>query len=363
MDKSKQNMGVTGLRGILVLMTALGCHYSFLFGTVPASSNLGKRLFDICYTLGLTAPNAFLVMSGYFMYHKYRQPLKQGLGFKNYLFPKIKKIYPLMFFTTIYLFALENIGKWKLGFYPLHGGGGELRFSLPALVASLFGVQSGFFAEGDTMSVNGPSWFVTVLILCYLVFFVIIKLCNNKKTEWGCYVLLVVVGAIFTFHPLPFPLLYETSARGFLFFFEGCLLHIAMDMAYHRKTISLLRLSALILMLLGIVMTLLQGNFLLWQVLLWPCLLYFILTFEPLERFFSFPPFVWAGTRSMSLFLGNLPVLTTFSWLNLWYEWHVDYGIWPVWIIIAILNLMAGQIMYAVFECRIPKLARRKNEK
>ena len=371
MNTEKRNIGVTGLRGILVLMTALGCHYSFLFGMIPASSELGKKIFDICYVLGLTAPNAFFVMSGYFMYHKYRPQIKGGLRFKNYLFPKIAKIYPLMFFSTMYLFILENLGKWKLGFYPLHGGGGELRFSIQALFSSLCGIQSGWFAEGDTMSVNGPSWFIAVLMLCYIVFFGVIKFCQSRKSEWICYALLLVIGTIFTVHPVPFPLLYETSARGFLFFFEGCVLHVVMDMAKQVKKTNWLRCTVLSLMALIIAILFLHGDFIVWQVAAWPCLTYLIFEFRPLDKFLSFAPFVWAGNRSMSLFLGNLPILTTFAWLNIWYEWNVDYGSWTIWILITFLNLTGGQLIYLTFEKWAPSvfqrairlMAKKKNQK
>lgn len=363
MDKVKRNMGVTGLRGILVLMTALGFHYAMLYDTIPASSWAGVKLFQLFYVFGLTAPNVFLIMSGYFMYHNYRQRIKNGLAFKDYLAPKFKKIYPLMIFFHVYLFIIENIGKLQLGFYPLHADGGEIRYSLKALIASVFGVQSGLFAESDSMAVNGPSWFVTTLLICYVLFFLIVKFCRNRKVEWGVYVIIGIIGIIFTFHPVHAPLLYECSARGLLFFFAGIVMHVAMDaMGKERKTQGMCMAVLLIVIMAIITLAVNHNGFTIWQTYLtWPCMVYLIINSGALQKILSFPPFVWAGNRSMSIFLGNLPILTTVSWLNLLFGWNLDYGSWAIWCMIAALTLIVGEITYIIFEVKLPLRVAKSN--
>lgn len=355
-QKEKKNRGLIGLRGFLVLTTALGFHYAMLYGTVPAEGAVGKKMFDIFYLFGLTAPNIFLVMSGYFMYHKYTERIRRGLGFGEYMLPRIKKIYPLMIFFTIYLFVIENIGKLQLGFYPLHADGGELRYSVRSLIVSLLGIQSGLFAEGDTMAVNGPSWFVTTLLLCYSLFFVIVKFCKNQKIERSLYVILGVIGVIFTFHPVHVPLLYECSARGLLFFFAGVIIHIVADVTGEEKRKIRIGLAAgLIVLMAAAAVAVNYNDFTVWQTYLaWPCLVCLIIESPPLQKVLALPPLVWVGERSMSVFLGNLPILTTFSWLNLRYGWKADYGSWRVWIIIFAVTLLVGEATYVMCETWIP---------
>ncbi|MCI8712042.1 MAG: acyltransferase [Ruminococcus sp.] len=354
MKKEKKNSGLIGLRGILVLMTALGFHYSMLYGMVPAKSQVGVRMFNLFYVFGLTAPNVFLIMSGYFMYHKYRQRIRDGLGFKDYLAPRVKKIYPLMIFFHLYLFAVENIGKLQLGVYPLHADGGELRYSLKSLIVSILGIQSGLFAEADSMSVNGPSWFVTTLMLCYILYFLIVRFVKNKQLECAVYVMLGIIGVIFTFRPVHFPFLYECSARGLFFFFAGIIIHIAMDASSENGRKKQICVAILLLIVMGILTVLVNYNdFTVWQTYLtWPCMVYLIINSNTLQKALSFPPFVWVGNRSMSVFLGNLPILTTVSWLNLLYGWNLDYGNWTVWLLVAALTLIIGEITYYIFENR-----------
>ena len=368
-QKEKRNQGLIGLRGFLVLTTALGFHYAMLYGTVPATGTFGKKLFDIFYLFGLTAPNIFLIMSGYFMYHKYRKRIRQGLGFGEYILLRIKKIYPLMIFFTVYLFAVENIGKLQLGFYPLHADGGELRYSVRSLIVSILGIQSGLFAEGDMMAVNGPAWFVTTLLLCYSLFFLIVRFCKNQKTEWSLYLILGLLGVVFTFHPVHAPLLYECSARGWFFFFAGVIMHIVTDITGEkRRNLRVGFAAGLMVFCFAAAVIIHYNDFTVWQTYLaWPCLVYLIIDCPVLQKVFAFPPLVWVGERSMSVFLGNLPILTTFAWLNLRYGWEADYGSWRVWIVLFAVTLLVGQLTYVVFEKWIPSLIgfpqNRKNQR
>lgn len=360
MERNREDRieGLTGLRGMLVLMTALGFHYAMLYGCVPASSLLGRRVFDLFYLFGLTAPNVFLIMSGYFMYYKYRPRIRQGLHLITYLLPRIRKIYPLMIFFTLYLFSIENIGKLRLGYYPLHAGGGELRYSVRALIVSMLGVQSGLFAEGDTMAVNGPSWFVTTLMLCYILFFVIVKFCKNRKVEYGVYIIIGIIGLIFTLHPMSFPLLYECSARGLLFFFAGVIIRIVMEAAGESRRKRLMCAAVFLLgMAGGITLFVNDNDFTVWQTYLtWPCMVYLIINSKVLQKILAFPPLVWVGNMSMSIFLGNLPILTTFSYLNLYYGWNADYGSWAVWLVIVAITLIVGASTYFVFEKKLDRI-------
>lgn len=106
--------------------------------------------------------------------------------------------------TVCINFILERVGLILLGNYPLHGsdGNGVLRYSVRALLMNLLGVQSGWFSEGDSYAVNGPSWFLSVLFLCYLIHFLLIRMIGNERTRKIVYVLFVTVGIILMLHPL-----------------------------------------------------------------------------------------------------------------------------------------------------------------
>ena len=369
----KKNNGLIGLRGILVLMTAVGFHYASLYGTVPATASPGKVMFDIFYLFGLTAPNVFFIMSGYFMYARYREKIAGGLGFGDYILPRIKKMYPLMLFFTVYLFAVENIGKMQLGYYPLHAAGGELRYSLKALIVSLLGIQSGIISDSDALAVNGPSWFIPSLLISYTLFFLIIKGCHHfkqagrriladKNRELIIYVILGIAGMILVFRPVPFPLLYASAGRGYLFFSSGVVMRILMERSGERERRRQICIALLLLAAAGAAAIMIDyDDFTVWQTYVaWPCVVYLILNLPILEKILSFPPFVWAGKRSMSVFLGNLPILTTLSYLNLRFQLGLDYASWSVWFVTLGITLLAAEVTYAVFEKWIPSVLRKE---
>lgn len=114
---------------------------------------------------------------------------------------------------------------------------GDGRNSLPAFLFSLAGVQCGWFADHDSMSINGPAWFVSILMICYLLFGLILQGCGrNKRKENMCFGLLVLLGIQLYERPFDFPLLYQSCGRGYLNFFGGVLLAQLVQRTDTRKS-------------------------------------------------------------------------------------------------------------------------------
>lgn len=352
MIKSERNPGLTGLRGLLVWMTALGYHYEILFWVNPASTAVGKFVFGVAYVFGLTAPNLFFVMSGYLMYSRYRGKIRGEMRFSDYILPKVKKLYPLMIMTTLYLFILGNVENRLFGHYPLQYPGEELRYTWKALILNVLGLQSGIFAEGDEISTNAASWYIAILMICYVLFFFIVKSCKNKKVEYAVYMILGTVGMFCSYYPFSFPFLYRSAGRGLGYFFSGVFICIYMEEMQKRKKEKMLYITTVLVAVAGLAIMI--GNPT--QMQLWPvffaepAIVCLLINSSLLQKIFSFSPLVWAGNRSLYIFLGNMPILMTFIWMERWLDWRVDYTKWVTWLVLNLLTVAVTQLLYLAFE-------------
>lgn len=351
----KKYRAIAGYRGLLVMMTAMCYHYQILFGEFPpVGEGIGSILFRIAFFWGGLAPSAFFTMSGFLLQERKHDAICDGsLGFGAYLVPKMKKIYPLMMVTTIFVAVTEHVAYGQLGYFPLHAQGGELRYSVGAVVLSILGLQSGWFSEGDTMAVNGPSWFVSCLFLCYVIYYGVLRLCGkHPKAENFCLALLLAVGVIFTIHPLSFPLLYQSSARGLWGFFSGVWLQkLTSSWDERKKRMGCIPVA---FMAFGLGIWAWMGND--YSMFHWlmmaqcPFWLYLILYGRVVPAIFLFTPLVRLGDMSMSLFLGNVPLFTFLAWQNLTAGWKLDYGRWDVWFAILAASILTAAVTHLFFE-------------
>ena len=164
---------ITGLRGFIAILTVMGYHYFILLGNPFEGGATATFLKNVVFIIGMTGPNAFFLMSGFLMHGRAEKRILTGeLKFGAYLYGKIRKLYPMMLAGTLIVFAAERIGYEILGAFPVHASGGELRYSVLALILSILGVQSGWISDGDTLAVNGPGWFISCLMICYILYYI-----------------------------------------------------------------------------------------------------------------------------------------------------------------------------------------------
>ncbi len=215
---------ITGMRGIVAALTAYLLHYNLLFGTGP---DMGAVISPVLGTIAkywFYASYPFFWLSGFLMFYVYERRLAAGeLTFKRYMLPKIKKLYPIMIVTALLVFGLEWAGKLAFGYFPLHADGGELRYSPLSLLMSLLGLQSGFMSDGDAMVVNGPSWFISILLVCYVIYYFVAAHVKKERARTAIYAGMLLLGVAILLHPLNVPFLYFCNGRGYFGFFFGVL--------------------------------------------------------------------------------------------------------------------------------------------
>ena len=185
-------------------------HYQGTFGVHygPVDFATGKFYFGNIVEL-------FFMLSGYFA-SAYIERIYDGLSFKEYFLNRLIRLVPLMFISTF---------VWTVCYAVLWKGNG---IELWKAVVTAFGVQSGgMFNETFT---NSHFWFLSVLIICYAVFYLATKLSRNKGFDCRyAYLAMIILGTSAVSYGFNFPFLNVSAGRGYMAFFIGTLVALSLN--------------------------------------------------------------------------------------------------------------------------------------
>lgn len=377
MSTSKKNiLQLTGVRGLIAFLIAYIWHYYLILGVIPFQGNpVTKHLFDSLGSLYFYIPDVFFVISGYLIQKSYStRIMEQNLSFVGFMIPRVKKIYPIMIATTCITWLLQRYGFYMFGYYPLHADGGEIRNSILSFILSLFCMQSGYISDNDVMAINGPTWFVAVLILCYAIFYMINRYIKTERVKRVIYVLFIFIG-IFILEKQPhFPLMYTVNARGYIGFFMGALMS-----DYNYKYIQNNRyepecqkkkafLSYIVVLIIFSITVFLQQtqdltfNTSVVCAIIWPLFVYLVIHGYLMSRLFSLKPFVLLGQISMPIFLCNFPTDLLIKICDLYFKWELDYTSELVWLVHVLISLIIAVVFHFLFEVSWKKNFPRKKK-
>ncbi len=346
---------ITGMRGIVAVLTAYLLHYNLLFGT---GADLGGILTPVLGTVAkywFYASYPFFWLSGFLMYYVYEDRLAaHELTFKQYMLPKIKKLFPIMIVTAVLVFLLEWAGKFAFGEFPLHADGGDLRYSPLSLLLSCLGLQSGFLSDGDAMAVNGPSWFTSILLICYVLYYLIATYVKRERVRNLIYMGMLVLGILLLLHPFEFPFLYFCSGRGYFGFFLGVrMAKITLPDKEGESSRGAGLAVSLVVLAAGILALYLElpVHTEVWvNGVIWVPVLYLTIYGRVLCRFCSLKPVVWLGSMAMPIFLCDIPTKLVIRMADIGLGLSLDYSRPWVWIGHIALSLAVAWMFHLVFE-------------
>lgn len=160
----------------------------------------------------------FFLISGICMF-PYIQKIAQGLTFYQFYTRRAARLLPLMAVSGV-------VSALLLMAYNIIYSGNEYYLGTPSLlgvVIQALGVQDGWVFANP--SLNNPTWYCSVLMLCYLLFYGIVYWSNKAKVSplFGM-VFFLLLGCAISTYGIELPFLNSSSCRGFYGFFAGVLL-------------------------------------------------------------------------------------------------------------------------------------------
>ena len=200
-------------------------HFCVNYGvTTSLFGKIGGSIIEHCDLL----VELLFMISGLVIALGYSEKLKSGLTFRKFMGARLKRLYPMYFAGLLFTMFSEVIHSLIIGttFQSL----GTPRYSLFAFINNIFMIQRVYVI--DYASFNGVTWYVCVLMTCYLIFFMIFS--NNNKSEvrddfLNCkevifLVALILCSTIIIYEQIQLPILNIMMARGVLNFNIGVLI-------------------------------------------------------------------------------------------------------------------------------------------
>lgn len=164
----------------------------------------------------------------------YIEKIKQDLNFETFFINRVKRLLPLVAIAAILYECLIYFYFRIFGEKFLDQG---LNFF--GTIISILGIQAGWSFENPM--INNPMWYVSVLLLCYILFYILTKISILKK--YNCiyfYIILIFLGLSIQKNNTNLAFFNYYTARGYYSFFFGVLFSIYFNNYKINKYIKIL---------------------------------------------------------------------------------------------------------------------------
>lgn len=86
------------------------------------------------------------------------------------------------------------------------------------------------------LGVNNPIWFLCVLLICYSLFYMIMRMTNKYKwpVSYG-FLCMIFIGLAASTYALELPFLNGAVGRGYYSFFMGCIIAILIERSKDKR--------------------------------------------------------------------------------------------------------------------------------
>lgn len=166
----------------------------------------------------------FFLLSGYFSCHMINEIINGSGYFSGFILKRGVRLLPLMAIAAVVDQLLQFVGS----------GFDFSRLSLWGTFISSLGLQSiGIFEDPG---INGPMWYISVLLLCYVLFYFVTWL--SKKllvSRFWLYAIMIFIGVTGISSDADFPFLNSYTSRGYAAFFSGLCLGLLFEKAGDQK--------------------------------------------------------------------------------------------------------------------------------
>ncbi|MBR0353424.1 MAG: acyltransferase [Oscillospiraceae bacterium] len=340
--KNKRDHALDFLKIIATILIVLH-HYERAFGTQFDALNFGTGRFYFGNVVEL-----FFMISGFIAFSSIRR-IHDGLSYNSYLYGKALRLFPLTVLST-FVFSAMYIIVW-----------GTEGFSLfKAIVTALCIQRGGPFTE---VLVNSHLWYLSVLLICYSFFFIIIRSGQKFGLNWryGC-IFMVVLGASIISASWNIPFCNESAARGYMAFFTGVLLASAIKK--HRPghaafIVSFLIVAVMVLLIIFRFEIMEYGLSFILIFVVYPSL---IVLFETplIQNALNHRALGTMAQIAFNVYIWHFDFNTFCAVVNDLYKLRINFTTRAAEMVVVLLNIVIGIFSFYFIERPITKLIKKK---
>lgn len=302
MNSRHQFDSLTGLKGLFCLVIVF-------FHTLPTSQLVDSIPFTslIRNYGGMIGNCFFFICSGFLIACGYKGRIEsRSISFREFLIKRLCKLYPLYLLTNLVsliintvTFGPSAINLQRIVFTVLLQNGGGL------------GVESPY---------NGPSWFISALFVCYLIFYFIAYYSRSSTQYWCLNTFCVIWGYSILTGKLTAPLAFAHHGFSIFCFFIGTILAniyplvCKQDRRWFRLAALILLLGSGYLMMRYGVEVIAGDSQVAFACLIIPLMIYLALHSKPVAWFLTSRPIQHLGKVSFSIYLWHFVVYDFFRY-------------------------------------------------
>jgi len=196
------------------------------------------RLF---YEDGHYGVQVFWCISGFIFFWKYGRSIpERRISARDFLILRVSRLYPLHLLTLLFVATLQPLYAARIHAYFVYRYNDLYHFVLQLFMASNWGLQAGD-------SFNGPIWSISVEIVVYVIFFLVLRLISTSWIMFGAIVL--GSGLVQMLHLSSSPIFTCLT-----YFFLGCLSALAFARTQQSARLARMASSGAILAVIVVVL-------------------------------------------------------------------------------------------------------------
>jgi len=216
---------------IIAILGIVIYHYEQVFSACPAGVP------DLCFGgfNGSLIVEFFFLLSGFLAFHDIRKLEQDDISFGSYFKKKYLRLVPVILLPCLSYTLICYI------FRSLLGNGGwifDTAVDIPATVSAMLGIQFWGVIPGNY--INYPLWYVDVLLFCYILLGITVKLFKRLNIEpVYAFAAIVLLGMALRSNGVMIPFFNMHLARGYYAFFFGVIIGYLYFSDMDRKMDSL----------------------------------------------------------------------------------------------------------------------------
>lgn len=311
---------LTGIKGFGAIVIAFLVHYQVMCeGFFPFST-----FFPFLSFRGFFFVEMFFLISGFGMTLGYEERIRtHAIDFNQYIKKRIFVFFPLHIISLVLCALFQVLYIHKMGRAIFYEGTDVCNFVLNCLL-----LQSGLIGYIETF--NAPSWYLSVIVMIFVVYYVIVYHSKCKRNIFRYMGLIAIISIIVLYNDFEYPIFNMFTARGFLSYYTG----MVIARLYQKNNAENGRLGfiGLVVILLSVVYYYLYPNHpftgnlrIIYGVVIIPSLAISVIFNKILRQIFSSKLLVSLGNMSMEIFLLHYPVMFCIKTLDVYLGFNVDY--------------------------------------
>ena len=299
----------------------------------------------------------FFIISGILFIHAYYpkigKAVKEYYSFDRFLIHRIIRIYPVAILTATVMYLTECI--LYLTHNPLWRGNVDL---VALMMNYLWGGSSILQVPH---AVNGPAWYLSVLMGCYVIEYPL-SLLHKKTSVYFLWLIPICFGLIFVYNNYHIAFISHDWGRGLVAFFEGCIFEFMRQKFTLSKNARKRLMVICFIVLLASFMYMYKhshgykfiGNLkLYYDFYIFPALLFLLMHCDWVNKICDCKLIRELGNISYGIYLWNFPICAgSFAAIKLtktapgWISNHWQI----VWLGLFISHIIIGILSYYLFE-------------